>query len=250
MNRVPPDRDAYGREIWAFLNGSGDACEIVERDDGYITAAPSVAQYFADFRRWPARQRAAMRFARGARALDVGCGAGRVALYLQEHGYRVTAIDNSPLAIRTARKRGVEDARLMPLQNVHRLRASPFDVVVMLGNNFGLFGSRVSAKRLLATLHRITAPGAVLIAESLNPYQTDEAAHVAYQLTNRRRGRMPGQIRIRVRYREYAGRWFDYLLVSQAEMKQLLNSTGWNARRFITDTGPAYVAVIDRLPVR
>src|SRR5918999_4203989 len=113
MKPVAANRDAYGREIWAFLNGGGEPFEIVERDDGYITTARSVATYFAGFRSWPRQQREAIRYRRGYTALDVGCGAGRVALYLQKRGVRVTAIDNSPLAIKAARRRGVGDARLV-----------------------------------------------------------------------------------------------------------------------------------------
>ena len=247
MNPVPAKRDAYGREIWAFLNGSGDPYEIVERDDGYITAALSTSRYFSEFRKWPERQRQGIRFLPGDRTIDVGCGAGRVALYLQNHGYQVTAIDNSPLAIKTARRRGVRDARLLPFQNIGRLRPNQFDGVVMFGNNFGLFGSYTKSKRLLRELHRITTKRAVLIAESVDPYMTSEAAHRKYHNVNRQRGRMAGQIRIRVRFRECVGPWFDYLLVAPAEMEQIFDGTGWKAERFIRDDGPAYVAVVEKI---
>jgi SAM-dependent methyltransferase len=244
---VARDRDAFGREIWAFANASGEPLEVVERSDGYVAAAPSTASYFAEFRRWPERQREAIGFRRGDTALDVGCGAGRVALYLQQRGFRVTSIDNSPLAIRTAEKRGVRGARILAFERVDRLPANHFDTVIMFGNNFGLFGSFRRAKRLLKELRRITRPGAVLLAESKDPYDTDDPAHATYQRANRRRGRMGGQIRIRVRYHECIGRWFDYLLVSPSEMEQILNGTGWKVQRFIRDAGPDYVAVIDRI---
>jgi SAM-dependent methyltransferase len=247
MNVVSRDRDAYGRELSAFLSGKGDPFEIVERDDGYISAAPSVAGYFAGFRRWPWRQREAIRYRRGQTALDVGCGAGRVALYLQERRFHVTGIDNSPLAVRTARRRGLRDARVLPLERIHQLQANRFDTVIMFGNNFGLFSGYLRARRLLRQLHRITKPGAVLLAESIDPHQTTDAAHRHYQRANIKRGRLPGQIRIRVRYRDCAGPWFDYLLVSRHEMEEILNDTGWHAERFIGDAGSAYVAVIERV---
>src|SRR6266566_2008580 len=148
MKSVSADQDAYGREIWAFLSGQRETFEIVERDDGYITAAPSVAGYFASLRRWPRRQREAIRYRRGRTALDVGCGAGRVALYLQERGFRPTGIDNSPLAVRTARQRGLRDARLVPFERIDQLPGNRFDTVIMFGNNFGLFASYPKAKRL------------------------------------------------------------------------------------------------------
>jgi len=244
VDPVPTARDAYGREVWAFLKGSRDPIEIVERDDRYITANEGVRGYFAEFRMWPPRQREAMRFRRGTAALDVGAGAGRVALDLQRRGMHVTAIDSSPLAVKTAQARGVRDVRLLPFQNIGRLPAAKFDTVVMFGNNFGLFGSRARARRLLAQLHRITREGAVLLAESLDPYETNDPAHLRYHRSNTRRGRMAGQIRIRVRYHEYVGPWFDYLLVSRKEMTLILQGTGWTAERFIDDGGPAYVAVI------
>jgi SAM-dependent methyltransferase len=244
MKPVPLKRDAYGREIWAFHQGRGEPFEIVEREDGYVSAAPSTQGYFASFDAWPQRQREAIRLHRGGPALDVGCGAGRVALYFQERGIRVTAIDNSPLAIRTVRERGVRDARLLPFQNIDRLPAGRFATVVMFGNNFGLFGSYRNAKRLLRELYRITTPRAVLLAESVDPYRTENRTHLMYQRRNERRDRMAGQIRIRVRYRTYLGPWFDYLLVSPGEMKTIADGTGWAVERFITDGGPAYVGII------
>jgi SAM-dependent methyltransferase len=246
MKPVPPHRDAYGHQMWAFLKG-GSPIEIVERDDGLVSAAYTNASYFADVRQWPAIERHAMRFARGRAALDVGCGAGRVALHLQAKGFRVTAIDNSPLAIRIAKARGVRNARVLPFQNIARLSPDSLDTVVMFGNNFGLFGSRARATKLLKQLHRITRDRAVLLAQSLDPHMTREPAHLEYQRRNRRRGRMPGQIRIRIRFHQWIGPWFDYLLVSPEEMSAILDGTGWEVDRFLTEDGPRYVAVVRRV---
>ena len=58
-----------------------------------------------------------MRHVRG-RLLDVGVGSGRVALHLQESGHEVLGIDISPLAVEVARRRGVEDARVLAFKDV------------------------------------------------------------------------------------------------------------------------------------
>jgi len=176
--------------------------------------------------------------------LDVGCGAGRVALYLQERGFTVTGIDNSPLAIKTCRQRGAKDARVMAFEQVARFRPGTFDGVIMFGNNFGLFGHRRKAKALLRTLHRITRDNAVILAESIDPYKTKNPFHRRYQSRNRRRGRMAGQLRIRIRFQAYLTPWFDYLLVSPAEMKEILDGTGWALDRVVEDKSPCYVGVI------
>jgi tellurite methyltransferase len=50
-------------------------------------------------------------------ALDLACGPGRNALYLAERGWRVTAVDGSPIAIAKLRERDVQiDARVVDLE--------------------------------------------------------------------------------------------------------------------------------------
>ena len=240
-------RDAYGHMLLDALEGA-EATEIIEREDGFIeTERFGPASYLAPYAKWPAPQRRAMRYVRG-RVLDVGCGGGRVALHLQERGHDVLAIDVSPRAVKVCKRRGVTNARALSVDDIDE-RLGPIDTVVMLGNNFGLFRSRANARRLLRRFHRLTGEGGRIVAESLDPYATDDEAHLAYQRRNRGRGRMPGQLRIRVRYRDYATSWFDYLLVSRQEMEELLAGTGWHVRRFISDEDDdLYVAVIEKDP--
>jgi SAM-dependent methyltransferase len=245
MKPLTKKNDAFGREIWAYLT-EGQSGEIVERDDRFITSGDGPLRYFANFARWPNPERQAMRFVRGTRALDVGCGAGRVALFLQSKGFSVTAIDNSPLAIRACRKRGVKDARLLPFERLDRFPPNLFDTVIMFGNNFGLFGSYTKAKRLLRQLHRITTAKAVVLGYSVDPYKTAIAAHMNYHRRNRRRGRMSGQLRIRVRFHDIIGPWFDYLIVSPDEMLTILEGTRWRRTRLFRDRGPGYAAVIEK----
>jgi len=236
------DKDVYGQLIAAYLEGK-PSYEIVERDDGSIGPSGGAPTYFAEYKGWPEWQKRAIKFAKG-RVLDVGAGAGRVSLYLQKRGCKVTAIDNSPLAIQVCRKRGVKDARAISLSDVGKFRAKTFDTVVMYGNNFGLFGSRAGAKRLLRKLHARTTPNAVIIAESNDPYKTSDPAHLAYQKRNRKRGRMSGQLKIRIRFRESIGDWFDYLLVSRKEMREILEGTGWKVAEFFDSGRSTYTAVI------
>ena len=87
-------------------------------------------------------------------------------------------------------------------------------------------------------------PNAVIIVESNDPYKTSDPSHLAYQKRNRKRGRMSGQLKIRIRFRESIGDWFDYLLVSQKEMREILKGTGWKVRKFFESGKSAYAAVI------
>jgi SAM-dependent methyltransferase len=239
---VKQGEDGYGQMLLAALEGR-DAVEIVERDDGFIEANPGPRGYLAPFRRWHPLDRQAMRFVRG-RVLDVGCGGGRVCLHLQERGQEVVGIDISAGAVEVCRRRGVRDVRLCSIDDVDD-SLGVFDTIVMLGNNFGLFASTAKAKRLLRRFHRLTSERGRIVAETRDVYRTDDPAHLAYQERNRSRGRMSGQIRIRVRYRDQATPWFDYLMVSQGELEDLLDGTGWRLGR-VLESEDTYVAIIDK----
>jgi SAM-dependent methyltransferase len=230
--------DAFGAMLLDAFEGGNAAHEIVERDDGFIGV--STFDYLAPVRRWKAVERRALRYARG-RVLDVGCGAGRVALELQERGRNVVAIDPSPGAVEVSRLRGVRDVRLMRLEDVDE-SIGRFGTVLMYGNNFGLFASRSKPRRLLRGLRPMAGR---IVAGSIDPYGTDDPAHLAYQERNRRRGRMPGQLRLRVRYLGLADPWFEYLLASPDEMTEIVDGTGWRVARFVIEDGAYYVGVLE-----
>ena len=120
-----------------------------------------------------------------------------------------------------------------------------FDTVVAFGNNFGLFESAVTARRLLkrARRHDERAAPASSRRATTPPAPTTPSTSPTSG-GNRQRGRMPGQIRIRVRYRTAATPWFPYLLAAPDEMAELAASGGWRVRRFLTGEGSYYVGVL------
>jgi hypothetical protein len=236
-------QDAYGHEVYDYLK-HGIGCEIVERDDGFVDISSGPAEYFTEYEDWGPHLRKAIGYARG-RVLDVGCGAGRHSLYLQKRGHAVVGIDLSPLAVKVAKLRGLKSARVMPVTKVSR-KLGEFDTIVMFGNNFGLFGNARRAKWLLARYKSITNDEARILVESVNPYVTSDECHMSYHRRNRKRGRMSGQLRIRVRYQTYITPWFEYLIVSPDEMKELLVGTGWRVAKLFGTDGPVYAAVIER----
>jgi SAM-dependent methyltransferase len=235
-------RDAFGKWLENLYDG-GKEYAVIERSDGYIT--PEQNDYFSTPDKWPDYGRKALALVRG-RVLDVGCGAGRVALYLQEKGFKVTGLDNSPGAIAVCKKRGVKRTLLMGLGDAGKLRPDNFDTVVMTGGNFGLLETPLRAKKHLKNLYRITSPQGRIIAEAMDPYKTKNPDHLRYLRMNRAEGKYPGQMRIRVRFRGMATPWFNYLFVSRKEMQAILSGTGWEIDKIIPSGGGQYMSVLKK----
>ncbi|MGH3681827.1 MAG: class I SAM-dependent methyltransferase [Natronosporangium sp.] len=237
----PVPGDAFGialQRCWDADAAPGVAYEVVERDDGYI-GVTDAAEYFNPPERWTALEHLACDRAAG-RVLDIGCGAGRHAVPLRARGLDVTGLEPSPGAAAVARGRGVrvvEGAIEQPPVGLPR-----FDTLLLMGNNLGLLGGEEAAPLVLANLARLAAPDARLLGLGTDPHRTDVPAHLAYHDPNRRRGRMPGQLRIRVRQGTVASPWFDYLLASVSELLELLSGSPWRLDTVDTDDGGGYLA--------
>ena len=236
-------QDAFGQLLTSYYAGE-DCTEVIERDDGFLNVTDNMSLYFAPFDEWHDYVQRSMQTVRGS-VLDVGVGAGRFALYLQEKGHKVVAIDVSAGALEVCRQRGVKNVRQLPF---HRIDSSlgTFDTVLMMGNNFGLFANPRRARWMLRRLKKLTAENARIVAESLDVYTTDKPEHLAYHAHNRQWGRLAGEIRLRVRHRDLIGDWFDYLMVSQAEMQKIVQGTGWRIVEILENGGGRYVAVLEK----
>ena len=239
------ETDLFGRALMDWARG-GTAPEIIERVDGFTDLSAGHELYVAEFKDWPQSERRSMRYVRG-RVVDVGCGAGRVSLYLQQREFDVVGLDASPLAIRSARLRGVKKTLCLSIDDLSE-RIELFDTVVLFGNNFGLFGTPGRLRRILGVWARRTKPGTRILAQSTNPYCGGAPAiDRTYYRKNKEAGRMPGQLRIRSHYRGEVGAWSDWLFVSRQEMRILLKGTGWHQTDVLG--GPpseSYVAVLEK----
>jgi SAM-dependent methyltransferase len=107
----------------------------------------------------------------GARILDVACGRGRHARLLATLGYRVTGIDLSPNAIRTARERAAREGLDVEFQ-VADMRDLPFegafDGIVNLFTSFGYFDDDAQHQAAIAQMARAVVPGGFLVQDFMN----------------------------------------------------------------------------------
>ena len=252
----PPIGDVFGemiRDAYAVRTGSGPrplaggrvprpVIEVIERDDGLINGAP-VDHYLDEPDDWQPHDHRALRLCRG-HVLDIGSGAGRTAIELQRRGMAVTGLDISPGAIEIARRRGLRDTVLNTV-DAYAGASARYDTFLLLGNNLGLLEGRERAPVFLDALARLANPGARIIAQGTDPYGTTDPLHVAYHRRNRERGRLGGQLRLRLRYRLLATDWFDYLVCSTDELEELLAGTRWRIKSIDQQDRPYYFAVME-----
>ncbi|WP_433664687.1 class I SAM-dependent methyltransferase [Nocardia sp. CA-128927] len=236
--------DAFGALLLEQWHGK-DVSEVVERDDGHIlVGSGSVAhRYFSEPDGWSPLDVAAVERCLGY-VLDLGAGAGRASIELQDRGLPVLALDTSEKALHVCRCRGVRDTFLgSALDLARQMPDRRFDSILLLGNNFGLLESPKMAHRLLQAFTRMSTPSGRIIGRGLDPYSTEDPNHLRYHDYNRAAGRYGGQMRLRVRHRGEATPWFAYWFMSPDELAHALDGSGWRIDELQQDAA-SYMAVL------
>lgn len=241
LHEPPRLGDAFGVALLdEFFGTPAGDLHYVERSDGYLDAMHAW-RYFAEEARWSAVDRECLARLDG-RVLDIGAGAGRVALAAQRRGLDVVALDTSPGAVEVCGARGVVDVFGGTVEDLARDRPTErFDTFVLMGNNMGLLAGPSEAPAFLATLSSMAAPGARVVGTAGHIYKTDNPDHLAYHERNRSLGRMAGQLRLRTRYRSLASEWFDYLFASPEELADVVGAAGWRITDVVEDEGYVYL---------
>lgn len=102
--------------------------------------------------------------------LDMGCGTGRLAVALAEHGHRVTGADPAGGMLSIARTRpGAERVRWLQSTAADLALDARFDLIIMTGHVFQVFLEDDEVRAALRNLRRHLAPGGRLAFETRNP---------------------------------------------------------------------------------
>lgn len=103
------------------------------------------------------------RHAPGSRVLDLGCGSGRLARGLADHGFAVTAVDVASAAVSSAQPHPGVEFFTADLLAADPWPGGPFDSAILV-QGLG-WGSDAEQRRFLARLHEVLAPGGVLVLD-------------------------------------------------------------------------------------
>ena len=231
------DYDLFGMAFLDYYKKTPHPLYL-ERDDGHVDEQ-GMDIYFASFEDFQPAEKKALQHVKG-KVLDIGVGAGRVALYLQDRGHEVVGIDLSEKAVEVSMRRGVKQVLRMSACDLKFPKAT-FDTAIAFCNNFGLCGNMTGVEQMLRDLHRMVRPGGRFLASSIQPTRTKNPEHIAYHKKNRARGLPPGQVKLREKYRDVVGPWWDLLMVTPSEMRELCKRTGWRIDKIYRGVMDVYV---------
>ncbi|MBO3117636.1 class I SAM-dependent methyltransferase [Winogradskyella sp. DF17] len=162
-------KDLFGKALLDYYQGNYSVDIVTSTNISEEDTLP-LPYLFRDFSEMPTLEQNALNLCKG-HILDVGCGAGNHALWLQSKGFNVKAIDNSKGAIEVTKKRGVINAEFKSLLN----ETETFDTILLLMNGTGIFQYLDSAPRYLKHLKSLlNKEGQILIDSSDIKYMYED----------------------------------------------------------------------------
>lgn len=233
--------DIFGIVFKQQLESAEPIYHSIERNDGYIDCA-NTQGYFAAQEDWSSNERILLKHAESP-VLDIGCGAGRHALFLQEKGLEIVGIDNSEGAVYVCKKRGLKNVVLGSACNLPSFK-KPFSTFLLLFNNFGICGAQSETVKMLQRLYQISTPNAKILLSYADVSQTKNPFHLAYHKRNLAAGRLKGQITIRLRYQGYIGSWFDIWLPTKGQFLETIQKAQWRIEKDFEKEGFHHVMLL------
>lgn len=199
--------DIFGIAISEYYHHKDETDIMVhspEFDDDIIP----VHYLFREYNEMPLLEKTALDNCKG-RVLDVGCGAGSHALYLQQKKkLEVTAIDISPGAIEIAKLRGVEDARTL---DFFELKDEKFDTILFLMNGTGIIGKLEKLDHFFEHCKTLLSlKGKILIDSSDLRYLFDEDEDGGIWIDNEK---YYGEMEYSLSYKGSVSKPFDWLYI-------------------------------------
>ncbi|HZW77430.1 MAG TPA: methyltransferase domain-containing protein [Flavobacteriaceae bacterium] len=214
-------KDVMGMALLDYFNGKYSEDILTETNISEEDVMP-VPYLFRTYAEMPAVEQTALNMASG-RVLDVGCGAGIHALYLQEKGLEVTAIDTSPGAVEVSKLRGVKDVRLIDLLD---LKEEKFDTILILMNGTGIFQTVEKVPAYLEHLKTLLNPKGKIYIDSTDlryMYDTNDDGSIWVP-----GDRYYGELEFVMRYKGMESDVFDWLYLGEHLFDLLAEESGFN----------------------
>ena len=167
-------KDLFGKAILDFYNTNNPANILTETSIS-VSDEMDICYMFRDYTDMPLVEKIALDNCCGS-ILDVGCGAGSHAIYLQnDKNLKVTAIDFSENAITTCKLRGLQSCEIVNFFNFQS--NVKYDTILLLMNGTGICGKLSNLNTFLQKLlTHLAKDGQILIDSTDISYMYDRDA--------------------------------------------------------------------------
>ncbi len=213
--------DLFGKALRDYQNGAytEDLITYTSLEQEDILPLPHL---FRSYDEMPFLEQQALQLCRGS-VLDIGCGAGSHSLYLQEKGFKVTAIDSSEGAVTTARERGV---RNVVHQDILNYSGTKFDTILLLMNGIGVAQRINLLGKFLEHLETLLNPGGQILTDSTDILYVFEEEDGSYRIPVNRD--YYGEVVFTVAYKGKKDKPFPWFYIDFTLLKDIAENQEFN----------------------
>jgi len=216
-------RDIFGQALLDYHSGNYEEDIITYSSVGGEDRLP-LPYLFRDYKAMPKIEQRALELCQGA-VLDIGCGAGNHALYLQENGLDITGLDISEGAIETCKLRGLKKTLYGTIYSVDGMK---FDTLLLLMNGIGIAGSLTKLDAFLEQIKNLLLPGGQVLLDSSDIiYMFDDEEIIENTKTIASVDQYYGQVTFITQYRSQKSTPFDWLYLDYTTLKESCKANGF-----------------------
>lgn len=227
--------DILGQAIEEYFNGIRIHKLWVHDEYGPNMDMP-VKTYFRAEKDMPELEQKALELCKG-KILDIGAGAGSHALWLQNKGFDVTALEISPKASEIIKTRGVNQ---VIQQDIFTFKNQQFDTLLLLMNGIGLSGTIAGLRRFLKHAKTLLNKDGQLLFDSSDLaylYEGEDFPTAHYY----------GEIKCRYEYRKQYSDWITWLYIDQNFLKSVAQKAGFHTQIIFEDGNDQYLARLTQI---
>ncbi len=236
--RLKLEKDPFGNALKAHLEGRKNLF-IKVHSSAASEDHIQVKYLFRDHDDWPELEKQAIKLCKG-KILEIGAGAGSHALFLQNSGLDVTAVDISEGSVEVMGARGIKN---IIWGSGLELELGGFDTILLLMNGIGIVESLDGLEKFLLTcFEKYLNPGGQLVFDSSDlVYLLNDQES---QIHNYKESRYYGEVAYKMEFEETLGDRFHWLFIDFATLQEICLRLGFKAEKVFEDDHFAYLVKV------